>query len=140
MQFLFQSSNPVEQIPSQEANQEISRPLWNAKIHYYFHKRPSTGHTLRQFNFVHILKPSFLSVILMLSFLLHPSLRLNRIFISRFPTKVFQHLSPHQCVCYIPRQFHPPSFDHISIIQRKAGKVHKGSKAIDRIFSEGTNY
>ena len=98
----------VEQSPSWEANrlsanQEISRILWNPKVHYRVYKSPPPVPFLSQNNPFHALHPTSWRSILILS--CHPRLGLpSGLLPSNLPTKTLYAslLSPH--TCHMPRQ------------------------------------
>jgi hypothetical protein len=76
------------------ASQEISRVLWNPKVHYCVHKSLPPILTLSQVNPIHTPKSVFLRSNLILSSHLCPDLQ-NGLFPSGFPIKTLYALLPH---------------------------------------------
>jgi hypothetical protein len=101
----------MRQSPSWEANrfsgsQEISRILWNPKVHYRIHNGPPPVPILSQLDQVHTPLTSRRSV-LILSSHLHLALP-SGFFPAGFPSRTLYTplLSPHTCYMPIPSRFY----------------------------------
>jgi hypothetical protein len=107
--------NSMEKSPSWEADthsasQEISRLLWNPKVHYRVRKIPSPVRIMSQMNPVHTFPPYFRKI--------HPNIILPSTPRSSewsLPPKSFnQNIVGIYCIshaCYMPHPFHPPWLD-----------------------------
>ena len=92
-------------------SQQISRILWNLKVHYRFYKCPPCVPILSQISPVHAPHPTSWRSILMLSSHLRLGLP-SGLFLSGFPSKTLHTplLSPH--TPYIPRPNYSSRFYH----------------------------
>ena len=95
----------LEKLTGYAANQEITRILWNPKVHYRIHKRPPTAPILSQLHPVHTTTSHFLKIHLNI---ILPSTSWSPIglFPSGFPTKTFLH------TCHMPRPSRSSRFYH----------------------------
>ena len=102
----------MQQSPSWEANlfsaSQITRILWNPKVHYRIHKWPPPVPILSQINPVHAKPPHFLNIHL-ISFHLRLGLP-SGLFPSGFPTKTMYTPLPH--TCYMLRPSHSSPIVH----------------------------
>ena len=112
----------MEQSPSSEANRcsaskEISRILWNPKVHYGIHKCPPPLRILSQLDPVHTPTSHFLKIQLNIIFPSTPwspkwSLSL------RYPLQNPIYAFSLSHARYMPRSFHSSRFDHRTILGR----------------------
>jgi hypothetical protein len=90
--------------------QEISRILWNLKVHYRIHKHPPPVSIMSQFNPVHTPTSHFLKIPLIIT-LQRTSGLPSCLFPSGLPPKPCTRLSPpHKC--HTPRPSHSSQFYH----------------------------
>ena len=101
----------LEKLPGFAATQEISRILWNPKVHYRTQKRPPPVRILSQLHPVpttpsHFLKIHLNIIIQSTSWSSQWSLSL------RFPHQNLVHTSPFLHTCHMPRPSHSSRFYH----------------------------
>ena len=96
------SRDLLEKLTGFATNQEIPRILWNPKVHYRPHKRPSPVPILSQLHPVPTTPSHFLKSILILSYHLRLGLS-NGIFPSDFPTEIFRSYPPYRRLFFQPQ-------------------------------------
>jgi hypothetical protein len=91
------------------ASQEISRILWNSKVHHRVHMNPPPAPILSQSNPTHALHSHFPKIHFYITYHLRLGLP-NGLFLSGSPTKMFMRHLPH--VLHISLPSHLPRFQH----------------------------